>query len=81
MCELSKDKLQERWKHPLKHLIHLGITAPSRCDQAMAEFESFQENEVKKMWHEFSVFCSKESRLDDFYFKIVLASIKNYLLF
>ena len=43
MCELSKEKLQERWKHPLKHLIHLGIIAPSRCDQAMAEFKSFQE--------------------------------------
>ena len=37
----------------------------------MAEFKSFQENEVKKMWHEFSGFCSKESRLDDFYFKTV----------
>ena len=45
MCELSKEKLQERWKHLLKHLIHLGIIAPSRCDQAMAEFKSFQENE------------------------------------
>ena len=70
MCELSKEKLQERWKH-LKHLIHLGIIAPSRCDQAMAEFKSFQENEVKKMRHEFSGFCSNESRLDDFYFKTV----------
>ena len=71
MWELSKEKLQERWKHLLKHLIHLGIIAPSRCDQAMAKFKSFQENEVKKMWHEFSGFCSKESRLDDFYFKTV----------
>ena len=25
MCELSKEKLQELWKHLLKHLIHLGI--------------------------------------------------------
>ena len=71
MCELSKEKLQERWEHLLKHLIHLAIIAPSRCDQAMAEFKSFQENEVKKIWHEFSGFCSKESRLDDFYFKTV----------
>ena len=71
MCELSKEKLQEHWKHLLKHLIHLGIIAPSRCDQVMAEFKSFLENEVKKMWHEFSGFCSKESRLDDFYFKTV----------
>ena len=49
MCELSKEKLQERWKYLLKHLIHLGIITSSRCDQAMAEFNSFQENEVKKM--------------------------------
>ena len=72
MCELLKEKLQERWKHLLKHLNHLGIIAPSRCGQAMAEFKSFQENEFKKMWHEFSGFCSKESRLDDFYFKTVV---------
>ena len=51
MCELWKKKLQERWKHLLKHLIHLGIIAPSRCDQAMAQFKNFQEIEVKKMWH------------------------------
>ena len=71
MCELSKEKSQEHWKHLLKHLIALGIIAPNRCDQAMVEFKNFRENELKKMQQEFSDFCPEENRLDVFYFQTV----------
>ena len=30
MCDFPQEKLQERWKQPLQHLIVLGIVAPNR---------------------------------------------------
>ena len=82
MCELSKEKLQECWKHLLKHLIHLGIIAPSRCDQAMAEFKSLKKMRLRRCGTSFQDFVLGKVDLTIFISKpSVLASIKNYLLF
>ena len=71
MCDLPIEKLEERWKQLLKHLIVLDIVAPNRCDKAMAELKVFEANEVKRMQSKFSGFSLKECRIDDFYFKDV----------
>ena len=71
LCDVPKEKLQERWKQFLKYLIVFGIVVPNRCDKAMAELKVFKDNEVEKMQSEFSGFSLKECRIDDFYFKTV----------
>ena len=49
MCDLPKEKLQERWKQLLKHLIVLGVVVLNQCDKVMAELTVFKDNDVKKM--------------------------------
>ena len=49
MCDLPKEKLQERWRQLLKHLIVLGVVVLNQCDKVMAELTVFKDNDVKKM--------------------------------
>ena len=82
MCDLPKEKLQERWKQLLKHLIVLVIVAPNRFDKAMAKLKVFKDNKVKTMQSEFLGFCLKERGITIFASKLlVLQSIKNFHVF
>ena len=71
ICDLNKEKLQERQKQLLKRLIVLVIVALNQCDKARVELKVFKEYEVKEMQPEFSGFSLKECRIDDYFFKIV----------
>ena len=66
ISELSIRHLQERFNRLLKYFIELDILAPNRCDQAMSEFSSLLDSELKNMQVDFLGFDTQENWLDHF---------------
>ena len=69
LLELSKQKLIDRLKVLLKHLMTLSICSATQCDQVLADFSAFYQNELKHAKLNGSKFEKDKDRLDDFYVK------------
>ena len=69
LLELLKQKLIDRLRVLLKHIMTLNICSATQCDQALAEFSTFYQNELKHAKLNGSRFKKDKDRLDDFYVK------------
>ena len=69
LLELSKQKLIDRLKVLLKHLMTLSICSATQCDQVLADFSTFYQNELKHAKLNGSKFEEDKDHLDDFYVK------------
>jgi len=81
MSEMSKEKIQEKWKGLLRCLMELGIMAPQRCDRATTEFKAFIIEDLPQYQAEFRSFSPENDKLDEFYFRKLRLSKYNEVSF
>ena len=62
----------KRFKSLLNLLLDLNILSATQCDQATQEFQTFMDEDVKMKTLAFSSFDEETTRLDHFYFKIIM---------
>ena len=69
VLELSKQKLIDRLKVLLKHSMIFNICSATQCDQVLADFSTFYQNELKNAKLNGSKFKNDNDCLDDIYVK------------
>ena len=71
----------KRFKSLLKFLLDLNILNATQCHQATQEFQTFMDEDVKMKTLAFYSFDAETTRLDHFYFKIIMVGCYKVLSF
>ena len=79
--EWMRKPILKRFKLLLKLLLDLNILSATECDQATQEFQTFMDENVKIKTLAFSSFDEETTRLDHFYFKIIMVGRYEVLSF
>ena len=79
--ESMRKPILKRFKSLLNLLLDLNILSATQCDQATQEFQTFMDEDVKMKTLAFSSFDEETTRLDHFYFKIIMVGRYEVLSF